>query len=164
MMKTTNQSPRCARASSSVLRCSTVFLLGAALVAAQSKITKPPAQTNSNGSGKRTHVATLRSSDSPEGSRVALSSDQSLSDYEAYRRGDRFYVKIPAADVPRAEATRRQHGYFVSASAGRDCACRATRKQTRSSFQRTRHGARSGKGIECQHSGSRANKSWIESR
>src|SRR6267378_1579940 len=106
MMKTTNQSPRCARASSSVLRCSTVFLLGAAMVAAQSKITKPPAQIDSNGSGKRPHVATLRSSDSAEGSRVALSSDQSLNDYEAYRRGDRFYVKIPAADVPRAEAVR----------------------------------------------------------
>src|SRR6267143_733281 len=106
MMKTMNQSPRCARASSSVLRYSTVFLLGATMVAAQSKITKPPAQTNSNGSGKRTHVATLRSSDSAEGSRVALSSDQSLNDYEAYRRGDRFYVRIPAADVPRAEAVR----------------------------------------------------------
>jgi hypothetical protein len=101
MMKTTNHSPRCARASSSVLRYSIVFLLGAALAAAQGRITKPP-QTNSNGSAKRTHVATLRSSDSPEGSRVALSSDQSLNDYEAYRRGDRFYVRIPAADVPRA--------------------------------------------------------------
>ena len=106
MMKTMNQSPRCARASSSVLRYSTVFLLGAVLVAAQSKITKPPAQTNSNGPGKRPHVATLRSSDSTEGSRVALSSDQSLNDYEAYRRGDRFYVKIPAAEVPRAETVR----------------------------------------------------------
>lgn len=51
-------------------------------------------------------MATLRSSDSPEGSRVAISSDQSLNNYEAYRRGDRFYVKIPAADVPRAEAVR----------------------------------------------------------
>src|SRR5258708_31982553 len=106
MMKTTNQSPRCARVSSSVLRYSTVFLLGAALVAAQSKITKPPARTNSNGSGKRTHVATLRSSDSAEGSRVALSSDQSLNDYEAYRRGGRFSIKIPPTDVPRAEALR----------------------------------------------------------
>ncbi len=37
---------------------------------------------------------------------MVLSSDQSLNDYEAYRRGDRFYVKIPAADVPRAEALR----------------------------------------------------------
>ena len=101
MMTTINQSPRCARASSSVLRYSTVLLLGATLVAAQGRITKPPVQTNSNNSVKRPHVATLRASDSPEGSRVALSSDQSLSDYEAYRRGDRFYVKIPAAEVPR---------------------------------------------------------------
>jgi hypothetical protein len=106
MMKTTNQSPRCARASSSVLRYSIVFLLGAAIVAAQGRIAKPPAQTNSTGSGKRSHVATLRSSDSPEGSRIALSSDQSLNDYEAYRRGDRFYIKIPAADVPRTDALR----------------------------------------------------------
>ena len=106
MMKTMNQSPRCARASSSVLRYSTVFLLGAALVAAQGRITKPPAQTNSSGPGKRQHVATLHSSDSPEGSRVALNSDQSLNDYEAYRRGDRFYVKIPAAEVPRTDAIR----------------------------------------------------------
>jgi hypothetical protein len=74
-------------------------------VAGQSKIVRPTPQSNTN-SGKRTHVATLRSSDSPEGSRVAISSDQSLNNYEAYRRGDRFYVKIPAADVPRAEAVR----------------------------------------------------------
>src|ERR1700687_1370830 len=99
MMKTMNQSPRCARASSSVLRYSLVFLLGAAVVAPQSRITKPPTQTNSSGSGKRQHIATLRSSDSPEGSRVALSSDQSLNDYEAYRRGARFYVRISGADV-----------------------------------------------------------------
>ena len=75
-------------------------------MAAQGRITKPPAPTNSSGPGKRQHVATLRSSDSPEGSRVALNSDQSLNDYEAYRRGDRFYVKIPAAEVPRTDAIR----------------------------------------------------------
>src|SRR5882757_8670817 len=105
MMKTMNQSPRCAGASSSVLRYCTVFLLGAALAVAQGRITKPPVQTK-QASENHPHVATLRSSDSPQGSRVALSSDQSLNDYEAYRRGDRFYIKIPAADVPRAEALR----------------------------------------------------------
>ena len=72
---------------------------------AQSQMVKPAQQDNSN-SGKRQHVATLRSSDSQEGSRVAISADQSLNNYEAYRRGDRFYVKIPAADVARAEAVR----------------------------------------------------------
>lgn len=80
-----------------------MFLLVAS-IAAQSRIVRP-SQTNTN-SAKRPHVATLRASDSPEGSRVAISSDQSLNNYEAYRRGDRFYVKIPAADVPRAEAVR----------------------------------------------------------
>ena len=85
-------------------RFAAVFLL-AGSVSAQSRIIRPAAQDNNN-SNKRTHVATLKSSDSTEGSRVAINSDQSLNNYEAYRRGDRFYVKIPAADVPRAEATR----------------------------------------------------------
>jgi hypothetical protein len=54
----------------------------------------------------RQHVATLRSTDSSAGSRLALTSDQSLRDYEAYRRGDRFYVRIPAADIGRLETVR----------------------------------------------------------
>ncbi|MFN2578452.1 MAG: HEAT repeat domain-containing protein [Pyrinomonadaceae bacterium] len=105
MTSTMDQSPRGLRISSSILRYPGIALLAAATVTAQSKIIRPSGQRNSN-SGKRTHVATLRSSDSSEGSRVAISSDQSLNDYEAYRRGDRFYIKIPAADVPRAESLR----------------------------------------------------------
>lgn len=76
------------------------------MITAQSRVSGSSAQTNSNSSDKRQHVATMRSSDSPEGSRVVLSSDQSLNDYEAYRSGDRFYIKIPAAEVPRAETLR----------------------------------------------------------
>jgi hypothetical protein len=106
MKNTMNPSPLCAKLSSTVLRFGTVLALSVALVAAQSRIIRPSAQTNSAGPVKRSHVATLRATDSPDGSRVALSSDQSLTNYEAYRRGDRFYVRIPAADVPRAEATR----------------------------------------------------------
>src|SRR6266851_3162398 len=106
MMKTKNQSPRCARLSLTVLRYGTVLALSATLVAAQSQIIGPPAQSNADGPSKRPHVTTLRASDSPDGSRVTVSSDQSLNNYEAYRRGDRFYVRIPAADVTRAEATR----------------------------------------------------------
>lgn len=106
MKNTMNPSPLCAKLSSTVLRFGTVLALSVALVAAQSRIIRPSAQTNSAGQVKRSHVATLRATDSPDGSRVALSSDQSLTNYEAYRRGDRFYVRIPAADVPRAEATR----------------------------------------------------------
>ena len=106
MMNTKNPSPRCASLSATVLRCGTVLALSITLVTAQSRIIRPPAQSNSAGPSKRPHVATLRASDSPDGSRVSVSSDQSLNNYEAYRRGDRFYVRIPAADVPRAEATR----------------------------------------------------------
>jgi hypothetical protein len=97
-----NQSPRSANFSASILGLALVFLLTAASAVAQSKIVRPTPQPTP----KRTHVATLRASDSSDGSRVAISSDQSLNNYEAYRRGDRFYVKIPAADVPRAEAVR----------------------------------------------------------
>ncbi len=105
MISTMKQSPRFVTISSSVLRHGGIISLALSLSMAQSQIVKPAQQNNSN-SGKRQHVATLHSSDSQEGSRVAISSDQSLNNYEAYRRGDRFYVKIPAADVPRAEAVR----------------------------------------------------------
>ena len=37
-----------------------------------------------------------------EGSRVTIVSDSALSDYEAFRRGDRFYVKIPLAEFKSA--------------------------------------------------------------
>ena len=83
-----------------------MLLLTVTIVSAQSRIIKPSQPNTNANSGKRQHIATVRSSDSTEGSRVAITSDQSLNDYEAYRRGDRFYVKIPAADVPRAEAVR----------------------------------------------------------
>jgi hypothetical protein len=105
MTSTIKHSPRFVTISSSVLRPGGIISLALWLILAQSQIVTPAQQNNSN-SGKRQHVATLRSSDSQEGSRVAISSDQSLNNYEAYRRGDRFYVKIPAADVPRAEALR----------------------------------------------------------
>jgi hypothetical protein len=88
---------------SSVLSLTAIALLTASTVVGQRVF--PSNSTNSN-NAKRSHVATIRSADSSEGSRVSISSDQALTDYEAYRRGDKFYVKIPAADVPRAEAVR----------------------------------------------------------
>jgi len=106
MMKTMDQSPRGIRLSRSIVSSSTAFLLCGVTVAAQSRIIRPQSQPNTSASAKRQHTATLRASDSPDGSRVALSSDQSLNDYEAYRRGDRFYVRIPQSEVPRAETVR----------------------------------------------------------
>lgn len=43
-------------------------------------------------------ITALRLGDAAEGSRVTIVSDSALSDYEAFRRGDRFYVKIPLAE------------------------------------------------------------------
>src|SRR2546426_12102653 len=106
MMKTTNPSPRCNRLSRLIVKSGMAILLGAVTVVAQSRIIRPQSQPTTNASARRQHTAVLRASDSPDGSRVALSSDQSLNDYEAYRRGDRFYVKIPQSEVPRAETVR----------------------------------------------------------
>ncbi len=46
------------------------------------------------------------------GSTVVVASDVSLHDYEAYRRGDRFYLKIPQADLPSsARGSLLGHGF-----------------------------------------------------
>src|SRR5438552_17354925 len=105
MISTMNQSPRGFAISSSILRYVGVALLAASTIIAQSKIIRPSGQGNSN-SSKRTHIATLHLTDSSEGLRVEITSDQSLNNYEAYLRGDRFYVKIPSSDAPRAAVMR----------------------------------------------------------
>jgi len=75
------------------------------------------AQTNRNSKAQpssasaQKHAATLRANDSSEGSRVSISSDSTLDDYEAYRRGDRFYVKLPGIEVSRAQAKMRARGF-----------------------------------------------------
>ncbi|HEX3144870.1 MAG TPA: hypothetical protein VHQ64_12935, partial [Pyrinomonadaceae bacterium] len=92
-----------------------ITLLTASAIVGQRVYPSNSNNSNNSNSGKRNHIATIHSADSSEGSRVSISSDQSLADYEAYRRGDRFYVKIPAADVPRAEAVRGRGFADVSA-------------------------------------------------
>lgn len=46
-----------------------------------------------------------------EGSRVTMVSDSPLNDYEAFRRSDRFYVKIPVADFMSALPRFRADGF-----------------------------------------------------
>lgn len=107
-MSTANQSslPRVLGLITAFSCCAAAVVFVASPVAlTQSRIIAPQRSANTNNSTNRP-VATLRASDSTNGSRVALTSNQSLNDYEAYRRGDRFYVRIPAADVPRPEAVR----------------------------------------------------------
>lgn len=108
-MSTANQSslPRVLGLITAFVCCAAAVVFTASPIAlTQSRIIAPQRSANTNNSTKRPPVATLRASDSTNGSRVALTSNQSLNDYEAYRRGDRFYVRIPAADVPRPEAVR----------------------------------------------------------
>src|SRR5438552_2438593 len=56
-------------------------------------------------------IKSLRVGEAAEGSRVTVVSDSALSDYEAFRRGDRFYVKIPAADIASGQRLLRGTGF-----------------------------------------------------
>ncbi len=46
-----------------------------------------------------------------QGSRVTVVSDLALSDYEAFRRGDRFYLKLPLADLASLAPHFRADGF-----------------------------------------------------
>jgi len=56
-------------------------------------------------------VTALQLGDAAEGARVTIVSDSALNDYEAFRRGDRFYVKIPVADFAAASPNFRGNGF-----------------------------------------------------
>jgi hypothetical protein len=56
-------------------------------------------------------LASIRLSNSPEGSRVIVTSDATLSDYQAYVDGGRFYVMIPTAIEPQAQNELRGRGF-----------------------------------------------------
>ncbi len=61
--------------------------------------------------GTPSRVTGLQLGDTPEGSRVSIIANSSLGDYEAFRRGDRFYVKIPMADLATTVPTFRAAGF-----------------------------------------------------
>lgn len=48
---------------------------------------------------QKKNITPLRVNDTPEGSRVTITSDVPLNDYSSYRSGDRFFVIIPGADA-----------------------------------------------------------------
>jgi hypothetical protein len=56
-------------------------------------------------------VTAVQMGQASEGARVTVVSDSALSDYEAFRRGDRFYVKIPLADYTAAQPRFRGAGF-----------------------------------------------------
>jgi hypothetical protein len=57
------------------------------------------------------NISPLHSGDTTEGSRITITSDAALNDYSAYRSGDRYYVIIPDANAPRAQAGLRGRGF-----------------------------------------------------
>ena len=56
-------------------------------------------------------ITAVHLSESSEGSRVTVTGDSLLDDYEAFRRGERFYVRIPAADFTAAQPRFQGHGF-----------------------------------------------------
>lgn len=60
---------------------------------------------------QRKNITPLRASETPEGSRIMITSDGALNDYSAYRSGERFYVLLPAADAPRVLSGLRGRGF-----------------------------------------------------
>lgn len=89
-------------------RCGVALMLFVCL--ALSALTTGSAQVRN-----QRRVTALQMGGAAEGSRVTVVSDSALNDYEAFRRGDRFYVKIPQADftsaVPRMRADGFEDGY-----------------------------------------------------
>lgn len=87
-----------------------IILAGAAVCAqkirGQSGAPQRPAQSKTSSSPQpkteRKNATTLRSSETPKGSRLALRSNGLLNDYSAYRLGNRFYVVIPRTEAPAA--------------------------------------------------------------
>jgi hypothetical protein len=74
-----------------------------------------PGKTNSSNTReqpqKKRGLAPLRNEEAPEGSRVTIIYNLPLSDYSAYRQGDRFVVVIPKADAPRVRSNLRGRGF-----------------------------------------------------
>lgn len=56
-------------------------------------------------------ITSLHVGEATEGSRVTVVSDGALNDYEAFRRGDRFYVRIPQADFGAGQPGFRGDGF-----------------------------------------------------
>jgi HEAT repeat protein len=75
--------------------------LAACLFAASASAQRGGARSGNDnaprGGDQPKHVFVGRGSDSQQGSRVTIKSDNPLNDYSAYRSGDRFYVVLPKA-------------------------------------------------------------------
>jgi hypothetical protein len=69
------------------------------------------ASDSSQKSGQTKHVFVGSGSNTAQGSRVTIKSDNPLNDYSAYRSGDRFYVVLPRAAAGGVARGGAGHGY-----------------------------------------------------
>ncbi|HEX8775338.1 MAG TPA: HEAT repeat domain-containing protein [Pyrinomonadaceae bacterium] len=60
---------------------------------------------------KKKGLTPVRHEEAADGSRVTITYNEPLSDYSAYREGDRFVVVIPKADAPRVRQNMRGRGF-----------------------------------------------------
>ncbi|HKP46357.1 MAG TPA: hypothetical protein VJT50_07140 [Pyrinomonadaceae bacterium] len=57
------------------------------------------------------HITSVQLGSAADGARVTVVSDAGLSDYEAFRRGERFYVRIPAAEFATVQPSFHGDGF-----------------------------------------------------
>lgn len=56
-------------------------------------------------------ITGLQIGEAAEGSRVTVTADSALEDYEAFRRGDRFYLRIPSAEFSGLQTSLKGDGF-----------------------------------------------------
>ncbi|HYN84813.1 MAG TPA: HEAT repeat domain-containing protein [Pyrinomonadaceae bacterium] len=84
---------------------------GALASLAQGGDRRARAQQQSAQGGPKLKLTPLRSSESTKGSRVTITGTDSLGDYQSYRSGERFYVRIPNADAGAVRGGVRGRGF-----------------------------------------------------
>jgi|GEM_PF-467204 len=67
--------------------------------------------SSSAAQAKTRRIVSMQLADLQEGARVTVVADLALGDYEAFRKGDRFYVKFPASEFASALPRLRGRGF-----------------------------------------------------
>ena len=72
---------------------------------------RPAARPAAATSAPLKRLVPVRASGTPEGARVTVASDTSLDDYAAFRDGERFFVRIPRAELSAAQRAVEGRGF-----------------------------------------------------
>jgi hypothetical protein len=93
-----------------------LMLVEAGAQGKRSQLQQNTAAGSNQQQARRKNIASVRNVDTQDGSRVSITSDVPLNDYEAYWDGERFYVVIPNAELisqnsQTLQTTLRGQGY-----------------------------------------------------